>query len=82
MSKIPVDLAYRCDICGRQRQASNHWVIAFQPQGADMHIIFKPWNDRLAAIDGAQHLCGRECATRLVDQTLEEFSKMESEATK
>jgi len=66
-----------CDICGAQRQDTNHWFLAEQlPNGI---LSFTPWD--LPRSPGyreqahIQHLCGQACAHKLLDAWMSEASK-------
>lgn len=53
-----------CDKCGKEKQESNNWI-CFVRSGFNT-LTFHPWDDK---ING--HLCGRECAGRLLDEVLD-----------
>jgi hypothetical protein len=63
---------YRCDMCGRERGESNHYLLAFF-EGESIRLA--PWRDGDAAQADVSHLCGSACATRKlaewVDKTME-----------
>lgn len=60
---------WKCDICGRQKGATNHWWIgyphSFPARGACVQI----WDEALAAIEqtGLVHLCGLQCVNRWIN---------------
>lgn len=57
--------AISCDICGTDKQQTNHWFIAFD-QGAELRISGFNSKDRFRS--GAKHLCGQICLHKLVDE--------------
>jgi hypothetical protein len=57
--------AISCDICGADKQQTNHWFIAFD-QGAELRISGLNARNRLRP--GARHLCGQTCLHKLVDE--------------
>lgn len=57
--------AISCDICGTDKQQTNHWFIAFD-QGAELRISGFNAKDRFRS--GAKHLCGQTCLHKLVDE--------------
>ena len=60
-----------CDVCGAERQESNHWILAFRDGWRT--VEFHPWSDKDAREQiGVKHLCGRECAQKYLDQVLGE----------
>jgi len=56
--------AISCDICGTDKQQTNHWFVAYD-QGAELRIT--GWNTRSRLRTGAKHLCGQTCLHKLVD---------------
>jgi hypothetical protein len=69
---------YKCDICGRERQSSNHWYVV--RAGAAFHIYhWDYWADRMG--EGSddlsiplKHICGQECLQRLLAPFLDSRS--------
>jgi hypothetical protein len=57
-------------VCGIQKKASNHWILAFATAAA---IKFTPWDDKLALRDDIIVLCGEGCATTLLSRCLGEW---------
>ena len=55
---------YTCDVCGAERQESNHW---FMWQG---DITFEKWSEDLADTEEWGHLCGIGCATKKLSEVL------------
>lgn len=58
---------YVCDVCGREKQQTNHWWIAYT-SGEGFHI--DKWRDGLADNDECQTLCGQECVIQAVNKYL------------
>ena len=57
-------------ICGIQKKASNHWVLA---KMTPTDIRFMPWNAKLAVSDDIIVLCGEGCAAALLSRSLGEW---------
>lgn len=63
---------YRCagPNCGVLKGASDRWWImwsSFEDHNVPvMHLA--PWDDRLAVVEGALHVCGEGCAQKLQSQ--------------
>lgn len=47
-----------CDVCGTLRTNANHWWIAMP---VDTGITLLPWDDTIAGVSTAIHLCGEDC---------------------
>ena len=56
--------AISCDICGRDKQQTNHWFVAYE-HGAELRI--SGWNSQARLRAKAKHLCGQTCLHKLVD---------------
>ncbi len=56
--------AISCDICGTEKQLTNHWFVAYD-QGGELRV--SGWNSRNRLRAGAKHLCGQTCLHKLVD---------------
>lgn len=70
MSQIKV---YTCDVCGRQKQQSNHW---FKVRiGGALHIYY--WNFMREGADDdsieIKHVCGQQCLLRLQQPFLDNY---------
>lgn len=64
--------AIKCDLCGRQKGETNHWLTALISDVAEMPaIVFGPI-DIPAAGDGStlQHICSHACAMKRFSQWL------------
>jgi hypothetical protein len=57
--------AISCDICGREKQLTNHWFVAYN-QGGELRL--SGWNSRNRLRAEARHLCGQTCLHKLVDE--------------
>ena len=57
-------------LCGVQKKASNHWILATQ-HGAT--IRFSAWDWDLALSDNVVILCGERCAAALLSRSLGEW---------
>ncbi len=56
--------AISCDICGRDKQQTNHWFVAYE-HGAELRI--GGWSSQARLRTSAKHLCGQTCLHKLVD---------------
>ena len=56
--------AISCDICGRDKQQTNHWFVVNE-HGAELRI--SGWNSQTRMSPKAKHLCGQTCLHKLVD---------------
>jgi hypothetical protein len=56
--------AISCDICGTEKQLTNHWFVAYN-QGGELRL--SGWNSRNRLRTEARHLCGQTCLHKLVD---------------
>lgn len=56
--------AISCDICGRDKQQTNHWFVVYE-HGAELRI--SGWNAQVRMSMKAKHLCGQTCLHKLVD---------------
>jgi hypothetical protein len=56
--------AISCDICGRDKQQTNHWFVAYE-HGAELRI--GGWSSQSRLRTSAKHLCGQTCLHKLVD---------------
>jgi hypothetical protein len=70
--------AYKCDVCGVGRGPSNHWLLAdIHGTTEESSALFYRWDDELN--DGyMKHICGQGCASILLGQTIESWSKTEA----
>ncbi len=62
---------YACDVCGVEKQDSNHWwqISIFKHGGGPLQLF--PWKDRISPDSSAWasfHLCGHACVLRKVDE--------------
>lgn len=71
-----------CDVCGRQRQSSNHWLLCrVADQGPSFpvrHFVSSLWDDDAAHLPTVRHVCGAEHATVLYGRFLSTGSIDES----
>ena len=56
-----------CDICGIQKQQTNHWFVAREESG---ELRMSGWNSRYLQSPETKHLCGEACAHKLVSHFL------------
>ena len=65
----------KCDICGREKGATNHWIVARVSESGPAGIAFLPIDDPVARQDvprvAAEDICGQECAHKRLSQWLE-----------
>ena len=59
-------------VCGRQKQTSNHWVLA---RITSHGITFMPWDWDLAKSSDIVVLCGEGCASALLSRSLGEWNR-------
>ena len=62
---------YFCDICGKEKQAANHWFVGCFQQ---FTLCFLTWNDArekfLLDDDKSKHFCGQACTHKYLDRFL------------
>lgn len=56
--------AISCDICGRDKQQTNHWFVVYE-HGAELRI--SGWSSHARNSAKSKHLCGQTCLHKLVD---------------
>ncbi|MDR3739638.1 MAG: hypothetical protein P4L40_11535 [Terracidiphilus sp.] len=59
--------AISCDICGTDKQQTNHWFVAYAHNG-ELRIC--DWTSQSRLRSGTRHLCGQTCLHKLVDEFL------------
>lgn len=59
-------------LCGRQKQTSNHWILA---KTTSHGITFMPWDWDLAMNSDIIVLCGEGCASALFSRKLGEWKR-------
>lgn len=59
---------FTCNICGKDKQATNHWWIVYMSGG--IGLMISPWNDALADNEQVNTLCGQECVIKAVSAYL------------
>jgi hypothetical protein len=59
-------------VCGRQKQTSNHWVLA---RITSHGITFMPWDWDLAKSSDVIVLCGEGCASAMLSRSLGEWNR-------
>lgn len=71
--------SYTCDVCGKQKAAHESWWLVwldcFQADKVedDQPLIkFTRWNPQLAHSAGVRHLCGAQCAGKMMDRWMSE----------
>lgn len=57
--------AISCDICGTDKQQTNHWFVAYDQNG---ELRISDWTSQSRLRAGAKHLCGQTCLHKLVDE--------------
>lgn len=56
-----------CDICGEEKEQTNHWFVAYD-QGGEFRVSgLTPSNSQDVA---AKHLCGESCLHKMLDEFL------------
>jgi hypothetical protein len=64
---------YSCDICGKQKQQTNHWLLAFI---ADYTISVRTWDSvKTENLREFKHLCGQECVLKFVNKWMNNEQK-------
>jgi hypothetical protein len=56
--------AITCDICGSEKQQTNHWFVACDHNG---ELRLAAWEGQRVRRSGLKHLCGQKCVHRLLD---------------
>ena len=64
--------AYSCDVCPAVRQQSNHWWLV-RVNASGFHL--SAWDDNEASCEDVRHVCGFECATKLLGRYMESAGK-------
>ena len=62
---------YTCDVCPAIRQQANHWRLV-RVNANGFHL--SEWDDDEAAREDIRHVCGFECATKLLGRYMEGVS--------
>ncbi len=65
-----------CNICGTQKQQTNHWFLAREESG-ELHI--SGWNPSHLLTAKTKHLCGVTCAHKLISQFLMNLVSVETQ---
>jgi hypothetical protein len=65
MAKVEV---YRCDECGAEKKETNHWFL-ISSDGAS--FFAEPWSDHNAEAGYSAHICGEQCAHKVLQKWLE-----------
>jgi len=76
---MPRQVTYTCAACGRTKQASNHWFVVvdrFVNHPFHLTTWAKIERDGRLDEDGVEFVCGQQCAHKLLDEFLEESSKI------
>ena len=76
--------SYKCDTCGKEKQAVNHWylVLSFDEFASmlDKHLVLRfstkwlqgalvlQWDDELANHSNVRHVCGQDHAVGLLSR--------------
>ena len=58
-----------CDICGVQKQESNHWIMWVRSNGPG--LAFSVWDSESYRDVG--HLCGETCAGKMLAKSITEW---------
>jgi hypothetical protein len=66
---------YTCDVCGAERLEANHWFVGALSKRIStvlpLHFTFYVWaTGRNVQEAKLFHLCGQDCAHKLLDQFL------------
>ena len=65
-------VTFKCDVCGREKQASNHWWRV--RVGNALHIYHWDYFGEGGEDDSIKHrhICGQECLMKVVQQFMDE----------
>ena len=65
-----------CDVCGRQKQETNHWFVAIHDSHDEaMGICFGPHDDEeYSPSSVVEHICGQACAHTRLSQFLDSLT--------
>jgi hypothetical protein len=69
--------SYACDECGTQKRQTNHWWLLWVGvcrSGPPDAFYLIPWDEKKAATDDHEHLCGQECVGRALAKWLGQAS--------
>jgi hypothetical protein len=69
----------KCDICKRQKQETNHWLVAITTPGFE-GILFVPADAACKPLPGgyvSKDLCGQECAHKELSAWLDDFKNID-----
>ena len=70
--------AISCDICGSEKQHTNHWFVAHDQNG---ELRVTGWNSRNRLRPGTKHLCGQTCLHKLLDEFMARIFAVRVQAT-
>ena len=56
---------YRCDYCGKLKEASNHWWLRLI--NGDLFSLLR-WQDTLADSGDYEHICSESCASKALSK--------------
>lgn len=79
---------YICDYCGAQKAETNHWWLLIPPgrliysndvwdggiEFTTFSLLVK-WNGYIAELNGVEHICGQECASKALSKWMENAAK-------
>ena len=64
---MKVQCPYRCDYCLNLKGETNHWWL--RPQDAEQFRLVR-WDQRLADLEGHEHICSESCASKALSKWL------------
>jgi len=64
--------SYLCDVCAAMKRETNHWILA---DFSGVSIQFLPWHEETARFHTTKHLCGHECAMKLLQEWMSEYAQ-------
>lgn len=71
--------SYTCDVCGKQKAGSESWWLAWvdcfqgdSPEQDQPLIKLTRWQPQFAHSAGVKHLCGAQCAGKMMDRWMAE----------
>lgn len=65
-----------CDVCGSQKQQTNHWFVAYEECG---ELRIGGWDSLRVLSPETKHLCGETCAHKLISHFLMRLVHVETQ---
>jgi hypothetical protein len=71
---MPLISTAKCDLCGAERQATNHWFLGRISHSVRKRLAILSYTDAEAA-QGGSILCGESCLHKWLGQNLEKLAR-------